>query len=451
MLSSQHNLGVRLFGELRMKGVEADKIADALNEAGYRTGSKRFGARLFTKDTVTAMLRNEFYAAYAPGDDRGTVKYKEQRYRGLHPAIFTYDEWQQIRAMTHSMHHASTRTEQVKHVYQSAGSISCIHCGLKLRCDTGNTPDNRRQYYRDAAKARRLPCPAGGNLMVRIDLVDEQFGDLLKSLQLPENWREVIRRDMVAQALAAGVTPETVEREKERLKLKKSRTIKLYKEGYIDEEEFQGEMAAVELALKQLDAPEVDGVTYDEVIEAGEHLPGMAALWDVATVEERYEMVSIALEPGGLYYDLETKIIAAIKPRPAFLPVLRMLNGIVEFDETRGLLVTDHWCERNRRASDDLQDAQRDRQTRLASSSSERLVIFLLCLVFQERMVQAASTAGSVIIGTLLKRMSQVASTPFRQLLEKQTGALLGSPQVERRIDTNRCASCFSRAVATGR
>ncbi len=343
--------GLRLLGELRMKGVEADKIADALNEAGFRTGSKRFGARLFNKDTVTAMLRNEFYAAYAPGDERGTVKYKEQRFRGLHPAAFTYDEWQKIRAVTQSMHHASTRTEQVKHVYQFAGYISCIHCGLKLRCDTGNTPDNRRQYYRDAAKARRLPCPAGGNLMVRIDLVDEQFGELLKSLKLPENWREVIRRDMVAQALAAGVTPENVEREKERLKLKKSRTIKLYKEGYIDEEEFQGEMAAAELALKQLDAPEVDGVTYNEVIEAGEHLPGMAALWDVATVEERYEMVTIILEPGGLYYDLENKIVAALKPRPAFLPVLRMLNGVMEFDETRGLLVTEHWCDRNRRVS----------------------------------------------------------------------------------------------------
>jgi hypothetical protein len=69
-------------------------------------------------------------------------------------------------------------------------------------------------------------------------------------------------------------------------------------------------MAAVELAFKQLGAPEVDGVTYDEVIEAGEHLPGMAALWDVATVEERYEMVTIVLEPGGLYYDLENKIVA---------------------------------------------------------------------------------------------------------------------------------------------
>jgi DNA invertase Pin-like site-specific DNA recombinase len=343
--------GLRLLGELRMKGIEADKIADALNEAGYRTGSKRFGARLFNKDTVSAMLKNEFYAAFAPGDDRGTVKYKDQRFRGLHPAVFTYDEWQKIRSMTQSLYRASTRTEQVKHVYQFAGYISCIHCGLKLRCDTGNTPDNRRQYYRDAAKARRMPCPTGGNLMIRIDTVDAHFGELLKRLVLPENWREIIRQKMVAEALKAGVTPENIEREKERLKLKKARTIKLYREGYIEEEEFQGEMAAVELAIKQLDAPEVDGVTYDEVIEAGEHLPGMAALWDVATVEERYEMVTIILEPGGLYYDLENKIIAAIKPRPAFLPVLRMLNGVMEFDETRGLLVTEHWCERNRRAT----------------------------------------------------------------------------------------------------
>src|SRR6266480_7232126 len=88
----------------------------------------------------------------------------------------------------------------------------------------------------------------------------------------------------------------------------------------------------------------------------------MAALWDVATIEERYEMVTIVLEPGGLYYDLENKIIAAIKPRPAFLPVLRMLNGVMEFDETRGLLVTEHWCERNRRESGYRQLPQWDRQ-----------------------------------------------------------------------------------------
>jgi len=171
------------------------------------------------------------------------------------------------------------------------------------------------------------------------------------------------------------------------LKLKNSRTVKLYKEGYIEEEEFQGEMAAVELALRKLDVPEVGGVTYGEVIEAGEHIPGMAALWDVATPEERREMVIILFEPGGLYYDMEHKIIAALKPSPAFLPILRMLSGVVEYDEARGLLVTERWQERNRRASDDPQDAQRDRQTEKASSSPELLVVCFIRIVFQERMV----------------------------------------------------------------
>jgi site-specific DNA recombinase len=89
--------GLRMIGELRMQGKIAEEIADAVNAAGYRTGSKRFGARPFTIDTINAITRCEFYAAFAPGDDRGTVVYKDQRFRGQHPAAFTYEEWQRIR------------------------------------------------------------------------------------------------------------------------------------------------------------------------------------------------------------------------------------------------------------------------------------------------------------------------------------------------------------------
>src|SRR5215471_4254058 len=110
-------------------------------------------------------------------------------------------------------------------------------------------------------------------------------------------------------------------------------------------------MASVELALHQLQTPEVNGVRFDDVISAGERIPGMAALWDEATPEERRDMVMLLLEPGGLYYDLELKLIAALKPRPAFLPVLRMLTGVVEYDEVKGILVTENWQDRNRRAS----------------------------------------------------------------------------------------------------
>src|SRR5260370_35959036 len=113
-------------------------------------------------------------------------------------------------------------------------------------------------------------------------------------------------------------------------------------------------MAAVELALRALDAPEVDGGRLEDVIEAGERLPGMAALWKVGSVEERSEMVKDILELGGLHYDVEVKEIAAITPRPAFLPVLRLLEGVVEYDEATGTLVTSRWRQRNRRATTSL-------------------------------------------------------------------------------------------------
>ncbi len=361
--------GLRMLGELRMQGYTADEIAERLNAAGYRTGSKRFGARLFTNDTVTAMLRTEFYAAFAPGDERGTVRYHNQRHRGLHQAAFTYEEWQQIRSITQSMARKPQQQTQARRFYEFAGYVADIHCGLPLRTQ-GKSTTTDYEYYRDTARERRIPCPAGGHLTLRSDLVRAQFGEMLKSLLLPDNWREEIRRQMIAEAQAQGTMIDSVEREKERLKLKRTRILKQHREGYIDDEEFHGEMAAVELALHQLQTPEVNGVRLDDVLAAGEHIPGMAALWDEATPEERREMVMLLLEPGGLYYDLELKMIAALKPRPAFLPILRMLKGVVEYDEVKGIIVTENWQDRNRRESDYLQEGQRDRQTTAASQAS---------------------------------------------------------------------------------
>ena len=148
-----------------------------------------------------------------------------------------------------------------------------------------------------------------------------------------------------------GLDMDSIEREKERLRLKRGRILKQHREGYIDDEEFEGEMAAVELALRAFEMPEVDGVSLEKVIEAGERLPGMTALWDVATVEERRGMVAHIVKPEGLHYDVETKEIAAITPTPEFLPVLRLLEGVVEYDEATGTLVTSRWQLRNRRAS----------------------------------------------------------------------------------------------------
>ena len=333
--------GLRMIGELRMQGMTAEQIAEAVNAAGYRTGSKRFGDRLFTVDTINAITRNEFYRAYEPGDDRGTILYRGKRYRGQHPAAFTVEEWEKIRNGSRVNYNAPHRAEQARRTYEFAGYVICVDCGLNLRCKGGR----RYAYYKDMAKARRLPCPAGGFMQVRVDLVNQQFGALLRGLHLPPSWRETIREQMTEAFKKSGTNLESVEREKERLKLKRSRVLRLYRDGYIDDDEFERETAAIELTLHQLEAPEVNGISLDEIIAAGERLPGMAALWDVATTEERREMVMLLLEPGGLYYDLELKMIAGMKPRPAFLLVLKMLEGIEEQQEIPHVLIRSAWLE----------------------------------------------------------------------------------------------------------
>lgn len=62
--------GLRMIGELRLRGYESDKIADEVNAAGYHTGSKRFGARLFNKDTIIDTV-GELVGALDGKDDIG--------------------------------------------------------------------------------------------------------------------------------------------------------------------------------------------------------------------------------------------------------------------------------------------------------------------------------------------------------------------------------------------
>jgi site-specific DNA recombinase len=337
------NPGLRMIGELRLRGVGSEEIADKINAAGYRTGSKRFGQRLFNSDTINAILRNEFFAEYEPGSGYGTITYKGQRYRGQHQATFTYEEWQRIREITDSMAGKPKRASSVRRAYDFTNYIICAQCRTPLRASGGQ---QERKYYRDAAKQRRLvSCPGGGNQLVRIDLVRRQFGELLKELQLPEDWRTLVQRKMQEKIAAAGIDQEAQRRDRERLRLKKARTIKLYQEGYMEENEWRAEMASLELLLRELEAPRLNGVHLEDVLKEGERLPDIAAFWDVATSGERREMVMHLLETEGLYYDLERKCIVALRPRPVFQYLLRLVDGIEEKEDDASLLLIKKNCQ----------------------------------------------------------------------------------------------------------
>ncbi len=82
----------------------------------------------------------------------------------------------------------------------------------------------------------------------------------------------------------------------------------------------------------------------------------------------------------------------------------------------------DRGTDRNRRASDDPQDAQRDRQTEQASSSTGILAIFMLCLVFQEWMVQVAITGGKSSVLPCRRSSAQPVESSFSRAPRHGTG-----------------------------
>jgi hypothetical protein len=67
----------------------------------------------------------------------------------------------------------------------------------------------------------------------------------------------------------------------------RSRILKQHRESYISDKELHMNIAAVDLALASLAVPEADGVRLDTIIEAGGRLPDIAALWNIASPEER--------------------------------------------------------------------------------------------------------------------------------------------------------------------
>ncbi len=181
------------------------------------------------------------------------------------------------------------------------------------------------------------------------DVAREQFGAFLQGVTLPDHWQEEVHRQVVENLEKTSVFSELLTRVRVRLKLRRSRILKQHRDGYFSDKELHMEMAAVDLALMNVVIPEGEGLTLEDIVEAGKRLPALATLWQVATPEERREMVSMLLEPGGFYYDLELELIAAIKPRPAFLPIFRLVPGLDEFEEANRTLVTSVWRQRNRR------------------------------------------------------------------------------------------------------
>jgi site-specific DNA recombinase len=141
------------------------EIADELNEAGFHT---RRGRR-FSKETVSQILSNPFYAGqvvYDEGRQGGVAKV----YPGKHEAIVSEPLWNAAR-IARDRHRRVARKPQRQVEPYLLSRIACCHiCGHKLRTQTtpgqllprdGRDPRPRGLSQSADRRPRRSAPPAG--------------------------------------------------------------------------------------------------------------------------------------------------------------------------------------------------------------------------------------------------------------------------------------------------
>ncbi len=358
-------------GELTAQGWTDRAIADELE--GYMSKTARFGERLLTKDTVAAIRRLPFPREFAPGCGHGTIVTPSgDLVEGRHQAAWPYELWNRMDEVKMSQFRRPTKDAK-RRPHEFSRIIVCSACRRPLRVML----PKGIPYYKDTSKVRKLNCSIPESLSVRASIVIYQFGDILRSVELPASWREAIA-ERCALEMKKDEDTERIKQRRTELQAEQQRLVTTFTKGYITEEFLDAQMERLRSELFALPVPmeqDAEAVT-QAAISAGETLADMAGYWSEATQDERRDIVGGLLTVEGLIYDLERQVIVGLLPRASVLPVLALgLEGTGKWEQReRGLwLRDDYWPPKrdlNKRhlpppAHPSLSPAQREEAVRL--------------------------------------------------------------------------------------
>lgn len=303
--------GVRTAFELYHTGSHTDNtIADALNAQGFRSRTLK-GRELWNKNSVRWMLTNLTYA--------GLVVVKGQTFQGNHPAIITrqvFDEVQQIRAKHLLQPRSSTPNLRT---YLFGGILICSGCGHVMNA-MPYSGKRLRGYMCRSADRRRSNCKRQRRI-VRAELIEEQFGNLLKDFKFPAGWQAQILRSLTETN--SVIDPES---ECRRLTAKLERIKILFQEGDKTLDEYRRERDAIRAQIEALNAPRAN-----ETLDAGMLLESLGTVWEAATLPERKEIVMTIVTRA--ICDPDQKRLIAFFVKPVFAPFFRQQAALREHSD----------------------------------------------------------------------------------------------------------------------
>ena len=244
----------------------------------------------------------------------GYVKYKNKLYRGRHAAIISEELFEAAQDAREKRSRSPRSYSPKFRTYILGRIIHCDTCGETLRSQSAG---GDYRYYREMSHTRGLECPDSGST-VNADTAEEQMGELLGRLRLPEDWQDRIRDNLLSDDKRQQVRDR-----KKYLEDKLERLAETYVDGVISEEDYERQRDAIRNELKTLVVPEDVAV-----MDAGLYLETLDSLWQEATDKEKEEICKTMLE--RVYYDVPNERIKRLVPYPAFQPLFREMDRLKE-------------------------------------------------------------------------------------------------------------------------
>ena len=292
-VSEEADLIVQAYELYAAGGYTDSRIADFLNGQGART---RRG-RLWTKDAVRELMQNEFYL--------GFVQYRGDLYPGQHEGVISRELFDRVQEQRRANARKPRLVSENRRVYILSGIARCAECGRNLRAQA--KPHTDLAWYREVSKQRGFTdCSVAGK-SIRQEKAEAQIGEIVSRFQLPDDWREIIYRqvnDLDAQAEALA--------ERNRLEKRLKRAARLFLDGMMEDDEYEQEKTDIQTRLDQLAIPETSNV-----LEAGVTISTLKDVWQYASAAERRQICQWVFQ--SIDIDMHAQRIVRVTPKPDFL------------------------------------------------------------------------------------------------------------------------------------
>lgn len=288
-------------------------IVDMINDRGWRTR----GGRRFSKDTVTDMMRNPFYA--------GKVVYKASQrkrdagevFEGQHEAIISEELWE-VSVRVRGQHQHRVRISQaVARPYLLSQLARCHICGRTLRAQGLKSGG----YYRELSYERGYDDCPNSRLGTRTAPLHAQLGAIVRLLELPADWQTEL-----AEMLGDDDGALPLANRRARLTAERRRLKEAYLRGDFEEDEdlYRRALARVRRELEQLPAEgEMTQLKY-----SADLLDSLSEVWDDAEPSDQRDLTRLMLREAQV--DVAQGRLQLLYPTAPFVPLFRKIPLLAE-------------------------------------------------------------------------------------------------------------------------